>query len=128
MNTDVQRAVDATFDRYRYQLTDAQLRTLCVAWAAIWGLNTTNAMPCPEALTWQGLREVAAGKRDTDDIILWAFMVDMRAGVIPSGGVVSHIGLARTRADIGALTDIWSKLPPYTGDGIGDVYMASLHR
>jgi hypothetical protein len=128
MNPHIQRAVEATTSHYRYRLSTNQITSLCLAWGLIWQLNIRESEHLPPGLKWDHLRQIAAGEKPTDDAMFWALVLDMKVGVIASGGFVSHIGLARKPEDFGVLIDIWSKLPDVEGDPLGDVYMAAIHR
>ena len=110
----------ATRDRFRYRLSDSQIRSLSLAWAGIATANHYGA-DLPKTLSWDYLSKVNTALL-ADLSLIAALAMD---GFLECF-FFSHLMLARELDDFRALVKIWRKVN-VEGDLLGDVYMACLH-
>jgi len=120
MTADVKRAVRATRDRFRYRLSDSEIRNLALAWAGVASANAHKAN-LPRTLRWDYLER--AKKRELQALsclaaITWDILEELC--------FFAHLMLAREPEDFNWLVKTWRRVD-VEGDVLGDVYMALIH-
>lgn len=117
---DVYRAVSATRDRFRYRLSDNEIRNLSLAWAGVACANA-HKVNLPRTLRWDYLE-----RAKTRELQALSYLAAITWDILEELCFFAHLILAREPDDFSWLVKTWRRVD-IEGDVLGDVYMAFIH-